>query len=388
MEKRCVVFTFNYPPRIGGESLVTYKLLNSSAYSFDVMSSTFSKTAVSDLATRSDIRVYNTTAGAGWVFFSLRQFHRGKKQYDCMMSRSMPVLSHVPALIVKFFHPRLKWIASISDPIYNTPYRTLQTLRSRLTAKIEDHIEKKVYRKADQLVFTNEYMMKYILQGKYEKYREKANVIGFGYDPSIRPKENAAIGELVQQAHGERHAKMIAHVGAMYGDRNADIMIEGYKQYLAEKRPDEIPVEVLFLGASKKNLTAAIEKAGLEAYMHVISTVPYEESLYCMRRVDALFLIDLEFEHIKPSIFLPSKVYDYVYAQKPIMIFGSNEGPVSDLLAGTGAQRFSYTVDGVKDCLAQFSETAVEPEYQDIQKFSVTASSDKLDRIITKLRTN
>ena len=388
MSNKCVVFSFNYPPRIGGESLVTYKLLKNSEISFDVISSTYTKGLNSDLKSRDGIRVYNSTASATWPFFAVRQFRKLKTDYDCMMSRSMPVISHIPALIVKFLHPKMKWIASISDPIYNTPYRKSKSFKARFLVKIEDSIEKKVYKKADRLIFTNKYMMQYILQGKYEKYRLKAEIIGFGYDSSVVPRKNGEIDELIMQAHEMRHAKIIAHVGAMYGDRNADIFVEGYKRYIAEIKKDEPPIEVLFLGASKKNLMEEIEKTQLAKYFHTISTVPYEESLYCMGRVDGLFLIDVEFEHINPSIFLPSKVYDYVYARKPIAVFGREEGPVPDLLAGTGYSRFEYTIEGVKKCLLQFSGSVPEPVYQDITEYSVSVSSKTLDRIIRELTVN
>ncbi len=385
MIKKCIVFSFNFPPRIGGESLVTYKLLNNSKKCYDVISSTFTKSVNSDLKTRDEIHVYNSTAGAGWIFFAVRQFYNLHKKYDCMMSRSMPVISHIPAIIVKFFYPQIKWIASISDPIYNNPYRKLKTIKSKIISKIEDYIEQEVYKKADRLVFTNEYMMRYILQGKYEKYRPKAEIIGFGYDSSIIPKRNNEIDELIMQVHEERHAKMIAHVGALFGDRNAKIFLDGYKRYLEESNENVIPVEVLFLGATKGNLLEQIKKAQLEQYIHVINTVPYEESLFCMGIVDGLFLIDAEFEHINPSIFLPSKVYDYINAKKTIILFGRERGPVPDLLAGTGASSFEYSIEGVKNGLVQFTGSITEPEYKDIDEYSVSVSSGKLDSIIDEL---
>lgn len=385
MNNKCIVFTFNFPPRIGGESLVTYKLLNNSKYNYDVISSTYSKTLVSDLITRDGITVYNSVSGIGWVFFAIKQYLKLKHDYCCMMSRSMPVLSHVPALFVKYAHPKMKWIASISDPIYNTPYRVTTTVHSKILAWAEDHIEKRVYKRADQLIFTNEYMMKYILQGKYEKYRNKATVIGFGYDESISPIENNDVDELLKIIHGEHNSRVIAHVGAMYGERNADILIEGYKKYLLEKPSCDTTIEILFLGTSKKNLIDEINKANLQDYIHVISTVPYEESLYCMSKVDGLFLIDAEFEQISTSIFLPSKAYDYIYAQKPITVFGRNTGPVIDLLKGTGALNYAYSVEGVKECLLTIGRSEQRPCYKNIEEYSVRKSSERLDEIITEL---
>ncbi|MEA5033333.1 MAG: hypothetical protein VB025_14390 [Sphaerochaeta sp.] len=385
--KKCVVFSFNFPPRIGGESLVTYKLLNNSENEYDVISSSYSKNSTGDVRLNEKITLWSTPSGIGWILFALKKYSylKKKKKFDCMMSRSMPVFSHIPAIFIKVFHPSVAWIASISDPIYNTPYRDDSTLKKKVINRIFDTVEGIVYRRADKLVFTNQYMMEFILQGKYKKFREKALVIPFGYDNSILPVENKEIKDLVENIHLKRERIVIGYIGALYGDRNADIMIEGYKKYLAEKSNVDRTVEIIFLGISKGRIVDDIKEVNLENFIHVIGTVPYEQSLYCMQQVDGLFLIDLEFPHIRPSIFLPSKVYDYIHSKKTIVVFGSSTGPIVDLLAGTGSLRYEYSPEKVKECLLNLSIELPQPVYKNFESYSIKDVSEKLDELLEKL---
>jgi hypothetical protein len=81
---------------------------------------------------------------------------------------------------------------------------------------------------------------------------------------------------------------------------------------------------------------AALTRAGVDRVLHVHPVIPYLDSLQLMRQCDALLLIDARLSRTTESVFLPSKLVDYLGSGTPVLAVTPVPGATARTLGETG----------------------------------------------------
>jgi len=221
--------------------------------------------------------------------------------YDCVVTWSMYHSIHLLGPFIKKNYPALPWIAHLSDPWATNPFSSSQL---GVVKAVNKTLEARVFKSADALTFTSKESLELSLGGEKE-YMEKSHTIPHCFDPKLYPL-------------CERQNKIftIRYIGSFYKERNPLCLIEAIK--LLQKDNPELcissKIKIEFIGPSEfciGKLTNGLPEGLIEQK----PSVDYMTSLKLMKEADLLLIIDAPFEN---SPFLPSKLVDYIGAERPI----------------------------------------------------------------------
>jgi glycosyltransferase involved in cell wall biosynthesis len=122
---------------------------------------------------------------------------------------------------------------------------------------------------------------------------------------------------------------IVCHVGRLYESRNPENFIRAWSRlYSEEARTCNLEYrQVGALGSPWLEAMRSCPGARLR------QTVSHQESLTMMQRATSLLLIE---QRMQEGIFLPSKLADYVAAERPILALSPANGTVADILEQYG----------------------------------------------------
>jgi glycosyltransferase involved in cell wall biosynthesis len=191
---------------------------------------------------------------------------------------------------------RLPWIAHFSDPWTDSPFR--QTSAPVAAANLR--LERAVVEQADRLVFTSVETVELVMAKYTPALREKALVVPHAFDPRLYPEARPHPGSVV-----------VRYLGAFYGDRTPLALFDALRAL-----PTTLGLRVELIGSSESTLPATALAGLPPELVRIREPVPYLESLRLMRESDVLLVLDAPAEQ---SVFLPSKLVDYLGARRPIV---------------------------------------------------------------------
>jgi len=267
------------------------------------------------------------------AFTAARQKFNGVK-FDAIVTFSFPLSLNLLGQWLKE-HFQCRWIAHQSDPWADNPFMHY----GPLTRWVNQGIERKAFAAADSLIFTNEEAARFY-QNKYPGMKAKITFIDHSYDPALYPA--------ISPPYSER--KTIRYVGSFYAERTASPLLDAIRRLSPQMR-DRLRFEIV--GANLKT-RLMIQKSGLSSdLIGFTGRVNYAESLRLMAESDVLLVIDAP--HGEMNIFFPSKLADYIGANRP-MIGISPPGPSDRILKSLGYQ--CYRHDQVAELAAAFENIA------------------------------
>ena len=224
------------------------------------------------------------------------------ERYDAMITWSQWHSVHLVGLTLKKRFQRLPWIAHFSDPWVDNPFASYDPIRRAY----DRHLERKVYELADVLSFTSRETVDLVFVGPRARYRDRTIEVPHVFDPSLYPDARPPqLGRLVLRS-----------LGAFYRARSPEPLFQGLA-LLRQRAPalfDKLDVELIGSVASRF-LESAVLRSLPTDRVRVLPPVDYRASLGLMRSSDLLLNIDAPFMH---SPFLPSKLVDYIGAERPI----------------------------------------------------------------------
>lgn len=241
-------------------------------------------------------------------------------QYDAVITRSPFNSAHLLGLQLKLAHPRLRWLAHFSDPWVANPLVGYGAVSKR----INRFLERRVFAHADRISVTSARTRALILSGYPPEYAHKTSVIPHSFDLSLYPDDVAREPGMI----------VIRYLGNFYGPRNPGRLIEALRGLRATD-PDLLSgVRFEFYGTAYEDAEKYRQPAGLPKELWRFNPpVGYLESLRLMKGADALLLIDAPAQE---SVFFPSKLADYIGADRPILGL-TPRGTSDDILRGLGA---------------------------------------------------
>jgi len=237
-----------------------------------------------------------------------------------LVTFGQPMSDHLAGLRLRRRRADLRWIAHFSDPWSANPFRDEDAV-ARWTNR---RLERAVLERADALVFTSAETVDLVLGGPLERLRHKAHVLPHCYEPGAyrAPAPRAAGAPLV-----------VRHLGAFYGTRTPAALFAALARVGAE-RPDALAdVRVELYGPMERPLDTVPGHDRLPpGLVHWGGVVPHERSLELMADADLLVVLDAP---APLSVFLPSKLVDYVGARRPLLAL-TPPGAAAALVARAG----------------------------------------------------
>jgi hypothetical protein len=267
------------------------------------------------------------------------------------------------------------WLAHFSDPWVDNPFADFDTY----TLAINRRLERAVAEAADLLVFTSQETVDLVMSKYPEDVRAKARVLSQSFDPAAYDGPEREPGRRV----------VLRYVGNFYGHRTPEPLVRALR-VIAERSPrllDGVTFEII--GPLDRSQLVSLEAGGLpDGLITVHPGVDYTESIGMIRRADGLLVIDAPAEL---SVFLPSKLIDYIGAARPILgltppgaaarlierVGGlvadprddeAMAGAVESFIALCRGRRSSETIEpwGVPEVRAEFEASAVAARFDNM----------------------
>ena len=228
--------------------------------------------------------------------------HIAAERPDALVSFGMPMSDHVLALAIRR-RTGLPWLAHFSDPWVDNVFHHHGWLARRLNARMEH----RVVAEADAVLFTSA-RTRTLVMGKYPApWRARAGVLPHAWDMRHVGAASAS--------PGARH--VIRHLGACYGARSPEPLFKALALIMARQPRALDAVAFELIGPlAPAFLDSPALKLLPPGLVTVRAPVGYLEALALARDSAALLVIDAPSSG--DSIFLPSKLVEYIGARRPV----------------------------------------------------------------------
>jgi len=222
---------------------------------------------------------------------------------------------------------RTPWVAHFSDPWTDSPYY-VDLPPDDLERWRRD--ERRVIESADALVFVTEETRALVMAKYPPALAGRCHVLAHAYDPSLEPLVQAARSWLPARDGRLR----ITYTGMLYPGMRTPVTVLEALQRLRAERPETLAaLQVIFVGDAPGLSPEELRPPGLEAAVSFLPRAGYVESLRAAADADVLLVIDAPSER---SVFLPSKLVDYLMFRKPILGVTPLQGASAELLRRLG----------------------------------------------------
>ena len=244
-----------------------------------------------------------------------------KYRPDVLVTFAFPLIDNIIGLELKRRF-NLPWLAHFSDPWVDSPFRT----DDRLTKALNTRLEQNVVERADLLVFTSRETADLVMQKYDPAFRSKVKIVAHAYEPHLF--------QSVPNNNSDR--LIIRYLGDLYLSRTPKPLFQAL-QILSSREPElvnrfrfEIIGDIHELNLQQMGL-AQVPKGLIE----IRPRVSYRESLSLMMSAAGLMVIDFPVPENAQSVFLPSKLIEYVGADRPIIGL-TPRGTAADLIGKLG----------------------------------------------------
>ena len=277
----------------------------------------------SDAVYRSLYRVFEPRKRE-WTFAARRVISGiDLSRFDVVLTCSQPHANHLLGFQIQR-RTGLPWVAYFSDPWTGNPYAR-ET--SPQIVKHHRQLEERVLTAADLVLFTSPEMERQALHKFEGILRNKTGVLPHGYVPDWYG--------LVEPTPPPPGPLRILHTGHFYGPRSPAPLLRALSR-LADRHDLKRRALFSFYGSFPPQEQAWVREAGLERCIRIHEPIPYLESLSLMKGSDALLLVDAPLRDARESVFLPSKLVDYLGAGKPLLAITPSEGASARVVKEVG----------------------------------------------------
>lgn len=240
-----------------------------------------------------------------------------RNDFDIIHSWACCHASNVVGLALKKL-TGLPWVAHFSDPWIDNPFYSPNFLKKYLIRRLE----KAVIQNADLVVFTTQLTIDVVMKKYPESWSQKVVAIPHGYD--------ADFIDIALCKRSLSNKIRFVYTGAFYGERNPEAILQAL--YLLRQRQSAAfsNIEVIFVGQADQKYVGMSNLLNLSSCVNFTGQVSFSESLEYAAGADVLLVIDAP--NKSGSMFLPSKLVDYLMFNKPIFGITPEIGASADLL--------------------------------------------------------
>ena len=296
-----------------------------------------------------------------------------KNNYDAMISFAQPWSDHIVALQLQET-TNLRWIAHFSDPWTDSPYFAAKGI-GKLYSKQK---EQAVLARADAIIFTNEQTRSTVMQKYPPDWKHKTHVIPHGFDADIVPASLPSLPDA-----GKLH---LVYTGNFYQMRSPEPLMHALAK-VCEDRTHAEQLAVTFIGSTPAVFQEMAATLNLSDIIRFLPTMPNKEAIENAAQADILLIIDAPSEK---SLFLPSKLIDYLPLRKPILGITPLEGASADLLRRLECRvcppdDISQIANAIKSLLKKWKQgtLGVSASYDQVARsYDIRETTQILNRIL------
>ena len=258
---------------------------------------------------------------------------------------------------------KLPWVAHFSDPWADSPYATA---RQR---SIWRRMEEDVIREASAVVFVTEETVELTMAKYPDAWRQKVAVVPHGFDHLVK--------RAPPRSRDPRRPMRLIHTGRFYSGVRTPIALLRALAELNQREPMAGSLEVTFVGPHTTEFERDAAALGVDSLVHFQGRVSPAEAATAAADADVLLVIDAPSAASDvPSVFLPSKLIDFLPFRKPILGITPHSGASERVLRRLGCPTVSPTDaaaiaaaiadlvrrwrDGTLDVAASFDDVAAE----------------------------
>ena len=284
------------------------------------------------------------------------------KDFDLLISSSVPFTTHLVALNAKKDYPNLKWIADTGDPFAFQPLHPMNNYF--LYGKLNKRLERKVARAADFVTLTNEGAKK-LYESIFPQEVDKFVVI----PPLCRHRKTDIIVSLKQ----DNNKLKIGYFGSFFKKIREPRPILIFWSKLLVKYPSDYKLlELHFYGNIFENFLADFDAfPKLKKHFRFHGLVSSERASLEMQNMNILFNIgnSTDFQ-------LASKSVDYLISRKPIINFVSIENDTFS--------KFFEDYDFIEDFDVNKITQNIDRLHNFIGRHSIAVEKEKLDSFVSQ----
>lgn len=246
---------------------------------------------------------------------------RDRFRPDLLLTFSFPLIDSLIGLELKRRYG-FPWIAHFSDPWVDSPFKEYDPLTRVLNLRLE----RSVIQNADRLVFTSPETAELVMAKYPSVLRDKVRTVPHAYEPEIfqaRPREN-------------NDRQVIRYLGDLYSGRTPRPLIDALRQLVSSDPQMLARFKFEIIGdIHELDLKAMGIEELPEGLLVLRQRVSYDESCELMASASGLMVIDAPAPKGQKSVFLPSKLIEYVGAGRPIIGL-TPRGTAADLITNLG----------------------------------------------------
>ena len=236
------------------------------------------------------------------------------ERFQALITFAQPWSDHLVGLDLRR-RTGIPWIAHFSDP-WVTALTSTKTTGDFLCGDRR----KRPLPRANAIIFTNEHTADLVTRKYPGEFREKSHVVPHGYD--------AGLARIVAPAKKGVRLRMVS-IGSFYRARTPMPLLQALAE-LNRAEPLANSLEVILSGENNLPYMESVTSLGLAESVRCQDSVPFLESQRLAASADVLLVIDAPSDGA--SVFLPSKLVDYLMFEKPILGITPPEGSSADLL--------------------------------------------------------
>lgn len=237
-------------------------------------------------AARAAVRASQTTAFAGLITFA------------------QPWSDHLVGLRVRHA-TGLPWVAHFSDPWVDSPYAAAAPWQLAMSRRMEAE----VVREADAVVFVTRETADLVMRKYPPSWRQKVSVVPHGFVSRPAGPETRAGGAVGPMR--------MVYTGRFYAGVRTPRPLFQALALLSARGDLAEALEVTLVGPGVEAFRSDARELGVDAIVRFQDCLPFAEAQAIAAAADVLLVIDAPSE--TPSVFLPSKLVDYLPLRKPIL---------------------------------------------------------------------
>lgn len=325
---------------------------------------------------------YRPDSAHVWIERAVRAATRAAAGAAGLITFGQPWSDHLVGLRVHR-QSALPWVAHFSDPWVDSPYGPADAgIRARWR-----RMEADVVREADAVVFVTTQTADLVM-GKYPaEWRAKVSIVPHGFATSV-PAATSVPGR-TSVPHRDPGPMRIVYTGRFYtGVRTPSGLLRALAR-IHGRAPLDGVVQFAFVGPFVEEFRSEAESLHVSSLVRFEPRVAANQAAQYAAAADVLLVIDAPSEG--PSVFLPSKLVDYLPLRKPILGLTPPVGASADLLRRLGCP--VAAPDDVEGIAAVLNEVIgswragtlrIGPHYDTVAaEYEIGRTAAQLDAVLT-----
>lgn len=295
---------------------------------------------------------------------------------DVLYSRSYPLSSTVLAYRIRK-KLNIPWVLHLSDPwaLSSTQSKTPATGFKGFSRRWNLSMEQKSFALADYICLTSEKTID-LYKDAYPQFAHK-----FFYAPNVYDDELFSPNPYVV-----KDKMQFVYTGGFGEARSPESFLLGIERFMNGEGSGKKNVEFVFTGEmTRKN------KDMFQSFRHIqeirlLGVIPYNDVLQLQRTADVLVNIDSDIKESKHSVFFPSKLLEYMSAQRRILAITNDHSTTHQVVHGRLGDCFSFTdIDGIVSFIGKAYKHYCDrdadffkPAMKSIEEFSAEQNAERL----------